>query len=100
MVENKTTEKQLVLSERIFERLLDEREILTKRYDLIKRAKLSSFMKDDMSALEVSSEYLETIKSLQCSSIENRLIQIEGEIEGVKLQISELKEVLEENDDK
>lgn len=102
MVENTTTNKQLILMERTVSRLIEEKEILLKRFEVISNADLGSFMKPDMSDIEESEEYLGTIQGLQLNSIENRLIQLEGEIEGSKAYVEELKTPKEEitNDSK
>ena len=92
MVEKSLLDKQLELSNRILIKLKEEKDILLKRQKLIMESDLIDFHVETMSNIETSKPYLETIQGLKLNSIENRLIQIEGELEGVTMQIKELKD--------
>ena len=89
--ENPYTEKQLELAKRILIKLKEEKDILLRRQKIILDTELEDLIVDGMSVMEQTPEYLGTIQSLKLNSIENRLIQLEGEIEGTKLYIEEIK---------
>jgi len=89
--ENPYTEKQLELTKRILIKLEEERDILLRRQKIILESELEDLIVDGMSVMEQTPEYLGTVQSLKLNSIEDRLIQLDGEIEGVKIYIEEIK---------
>jgi len=92
MVEkNQYTEKQLELTKRILVKLEEEKDVLLRRQKIILDTNLGDLIVDGMSVMEQSPEYLGTIQTMKLNSIENRLIQLDGELEGVKIYIEEIK---------
>ena len=89
--ENPYTEKQLELTKRILIKLTEEKDILIRRQKIILDTPLDDLIVDGMSVMEQSIDYLGTIQSLKLNSIEDRLIQLDGELEGVKIYIEEIK---------
>lgn len=98
-MDNTNPVKLLELTKRVLDAQTEEIFALFTRLKILENADLNDFIDNEAAKFKQTPEYATTEKTIAVVNCKKRIIQLEGEMEGAKMHISELTTTIEENKD-
>ena len=86
--------KLLELTERVLSAQLEELSALHVRLNILENADINDFVDNDAPKFKQTADYATTEKTIAIINCKKRIINLEGEIEGAKMTISELNDTI------